>query len=201
LTLALLDLLPEALELADGKEIIFFLVVFGIFVSFLVEKILTWHHAHQEEQEVHPFTWLVVFGDTVHNFLDGIVIGASFLVSVPFGMITTLAVIFHEIPQEVGDFAILLHGGMKRTSVFYVNLFSSLSTVIGAVAAFFAVQKLVSSVPFILALGAGGFLYIATADLMPELAKEKKTTRIIAQVVLFLAGIGSILLGMKIGKV
>jgi len=201
LALALLDFLPEALEATFGSKIIFLLVVLGIFSSFLIEKILTWHHSHQEGQEVHSFTYLVVFGDTVHNFLDGVIIGTSFLISFPFGIITTLAVIFHEIPQEVSDFAILLHGGMKRARVFYVNLFSSFSTVIGAALAFFVAELVEGLVPFVLALSSGGFLYIATADLMPELVKEKRIARIISQAILFLAGVGSILLGMEIGKV
>lgn len=145
-------------------------VLGGIVLFFLLEKLVMWRHCHEGECEVHGAAGpLILIGDAFHNFVDGIIIAATFITSIPLGIATALTVIAHEIPQEVGDFAILLESGYSRGQAFLYNTLSGLSTLLGAVLAFLFLRALQMVIPYIMALSAASFLYIATADLVPSL--------------------------------
>ena len=132
---AFFHLLPEALEISFDLNIFVYLVV-GIFVFFILERVLHWRHCHKGKCDVHPFTYLNLVGDGVHNFIDGLIIAASFLTNISLGIITTIAVIFHEIPQEIGDFGILVYGGFSRTKALFFNFLSALTAILGALVGF-----------------------------------------------------------------
>src|SRR4030042_3441860 len=158
-----LHLLPEALDKLSAVAT-FLIFILGFSLFFLVEKFLHWHHCHREDEKCpHPFTYLILWGDGVHNFLDGLAIAASFLVDVRFGIITTLIIISHELPQEISDFAILLHGGMQKKKVIIYNFLSQLTAVIGGIIGFYLSESL-DFQPYMLAFAAGGFVYIAASD-------------------------------------
>ncbi|MBI4177678.1 MAG: ZIP family metal transporter [Candidatus Aenigmarchaeota archaeon] len=187
-----IHLLPETMEMGfDGTTPIYILA--GIVTMFVVEKIINWHHSHDmhnKSQHVKPFVFMNLIGDGVHNFIDGLVIGSSYLASVPLGVATTLAVVFHEIPQEIGDFGVLLRGGVNRGKAIMLNFFSALAAVAG-----FLVSMAISSyvgnfvsmmVPFTI----GSFVYIAGSDLIPELHKEK-SDKSAMQLLSFVAGMAA----------
>lgn len=177
------DLLPEAVHEGEGLEKsgtemnIFIWTLLGILGFFLLERFIHWFHHHQHEYEdepVKPTVPLIIIGDSVHNLIDGVVIAATFLVSIPLGIVTTLAVAAHEIPQEIGDFGILLHKGLKRKKVLLVNILSALTAVIGALITFWIGEKIETSIPILLAITAGFFIYIAASDLIPEIHHENR---------------------------
>lgn len=181
---AFFDLLPEALEMFDSKKSIpgniFIWTLVGIIFFFLLERFIHWFHYHGEEasgkkgEKGEPTVSLIIFGDSLHNFIDGVVIAGSFLVSVPLGIITALAVGAHEIPQEIGDFAILLSKGLSSKKVLIVNVLSALTAMIGAVLLFLLREKIEGFLPIFLSLTAGFFIYIASSDLIPEIHHEKR---------------------------
>lgn len=180
-------LIPEALALAG--EQVYPLIVFGIVLFFVLEKFLYWRHCHAGICETHNFTYLNLIGDGFHNFLDGMLIAGGFLVSVELGMVTTTVVALHEIPQELGDFGILIYGGFTRTKALSFNFLSALSAVVGGMSTyFFSVYVHALQAP-LLALAAGGFLYVALVDLLPELHKQRKLSEAISQLTLMLFGI------------
>ena len=188
---AFIHLIPEAFEVFENPLHASLLIIAGILLFFIFEKFLHWHH-HGDDvgtDHVHPVGKLVIFSDSVHNFIDGLIIGASFLVSVPLGMATTLAVILHEIPQEIGDFAVLLHAGYTRTRALWLNFLSALASVLGALVAFAVGEVGESFINAILPLAAGGFIYIAVADLMPELHKTKKVSQSVLQILSLILGV------------
>ncbi|MFH1237032.1 MAG: ZIP family metal transporter [Candidatus Aenigmatarchaeota archaeon] len=197
---AFIHLLPEAVEASGfGLEISISLLS-GMIIFFVVEKFVHWRHCHvpTSESHPHPFAYMNLVGDSVHNFIDGLIIGASYLVSVPLGITTTFAVILHEIPQEIGDFGVLMHGGFKRKKALMMNFMTALTAVAGAavaiIASYFADNLAIFLVPF----AAGGFIYIAASDLIPELhrsSSDKKKSFI--QVAMLIMGIAVILV-MKI---
>ncbi len=186
---AFLHLLPEALTVSSSTRVFYFLIL-GIVLFFLLEKYLHWRHCHEEGPcEIHPFTYLNLVGDGLHNFLDGMVIAASFLVSWKLGAVTTLAIILHEIPQELGDFAILVYGGFSKRKALIFNFLSALTAMVGAVIGFFIANLTRGFSGFILPLTAGGFIYIATSDLIPEIHKEKDLKRSTLAFIAFLLGL------------
>ncbi len=187
---AFFHLIPEALE-GVGVDFTFYLTITGFCVFFVLERFLHWHHCHEGNCEVHPVSYLILVGDGLHNFIDGLVIAASFFVSIQFGIITTALVIGHEIPQELGDFGVLLYGGMNRTKALIYNFLSQLLCVVGGVIGFFLAASF--DVAPLLPFAAGGFLYIATSDLVPELHKEKDSKKAIKHFVVFLLGLGFML--------
>ena len=189
---AFLGMIPNALQQATPIAISGTVLV-GIVLFFVLEKIVIWRHCHDTECEVHSSAGpLILIGDAFHNFVDGFVIAAAFLTSVPLGIAASLAVIAHEIPQEVGDFAILLENGYSRTRALILNSLSSLTTLPGAVIAYFFLGATREAVPFILALSAASFIYIAIADLVPSLHRHTGLKAALMQFVLMLAGIGTI---------
>jgi zinc and cadmium transporter len=185
---AFLHLIPEALSPYD--ESVFIVILVGIFVFFLLEKSL-WKHCHEKECPVHPFAYLNLFGDGLHNFIDGLIIAASFLVSIPLGTATTLAVISHEVPQEIGDFGILVYGGLSKNKALFYNFLTAITAIVGAtfMYALYVFSPFIPNMAYLLAFAAGSFIYIATTDLIPELQKEKNLTISIAQIILLLGGI------------
>lgn len=185
---AFLHLIPEALSPYD--ESVFIVILVGIFVFFLLEKSL-WKHCHEKECPVHPFAYLNLFGDGLHNFIDGLIIAASFLVSIPLGTATTLAVISHEVPQEIGDFGILVYGGLSKNKALFYNFLTAITALVGAtfMYALYVFSPFIPNVAYLLAFAAGSFIYIATTDLIPELRKERNLTISIAQIILLLGGI------------
>jgi len=167
------------------------LIISGIILFFVLEKFLHWHHHGDDTKEyhVHPVGKLVLLSDGVHNFIDGVIIGISFLVSFPIGVATTLAVILHEIPQEIGDFAVLLHAGYTRKRALWLNFLSALSAVAGTLFAFILGESGESLMSWVLPLAAGGFIYIAMTDLIPELHKTKKMSHSLFQLFSLIGGV------------
>jgi zinc and cadmium transporter len=168
---AFLHLLPESVELREGLDVFLFVLV-GFVLFFLIEKILHWRHCHKGECEIHTFTYMNLIGDSIHNFIDGLIMATSFVVSIPLGMTTTMAIALHEIPQEIGDFGVLIYGGFSKRKALVLNFLVALTAVLGGLIGFF-ISNMVEDVKiFILPFAAGGFLYIAASDLIPEIRKE-----------------------------
>jgi len=198
---ALLGLLPHALEGMDSEAVhaITGTLLLGLFGFFLLEKLVLWRHCHQDHCEVHvpvksDYTHaaagtLILIGDGIHNFIDGVLIGAAFLTDIHLGIVTSLAVTAHEIPQEVGDFAVLLHSGFSTGKALAYNLLSSLTTVIGGVLAFYSFQNLAPVLPYVLTVAASSFIYIAVADLIPGLHKRVEFSATVKQMLLIGAGV------------
>ena len=185
---AFLDLLPESLE-AGFKESVPVFILLGILSFFILEKFLYWHHHHAGEEEVHAFTYLNIIGDGIHNFVDGAVIAISFLSSTALGIVTTIAIIAHEIPQEMGDFAILIYGGFSKAKALIYNFLTALTAIVGALIAFFYSSYISNSSTYLTAFAAGGFIYIASTDLIPEIHKEKDLKKSFVQFALMVFGV------------
>jgi zinc and cadmium transporter len=195
---AFFHLMPEALEGMGSHLSAFAYLMTGFIIFFILEKFLYWHHCHKYEGKcpVHPVSYLILLGDGLHNIIDGLIIAASFFVSVPFGIITTLMIIAHEVPQELGDFAILVHGGMSRAKALALNFASQLTAVVGGVAGYF-LGSANGFTLYLLPIAAGGFVYIGASDLIPELHKEKDARKSIISFLYFLVGI-AFMLGIKV---
>jgi len=188
-----IHLLPEIIEEYNNSvSLIFIYVLFGILTSFILEKIICWRHCHMPitKDHIHNFAWMNLWGDFFHNFIDGLTIAASFLLSIPAGVATTLAVIFHEIPQEIGDFGVLLHGGFKIKKALFINFLTALSALIGAIVGLLLNNRIEHLTLFLVPFAAGNFIYIASSDLIPELHKETKIKKGLIQIVTFLLGVG-----------
>jgi zinc and cadmium transporter len=193
LAVALLDLLPEALETMRATLALGTLLG-GILTFFVLEKLVLWRHCHMHDCEVHGSTAsLVLIGDAFHNFIDGAVISAAVLTSVPLGLTTAIAVTAHEIPQEVGDFAILLAAGYSRSRALLLNVLSGASGLVGALLGFATVGRLPLVQPYLLAIAAASFLYIAMSDLIPDLHRGRIDAMAFRQVLLIAAGIATVL--------
>lgn len=184
---AFFHLLPESMESSDSS--IFLYVLSGIIVFFLIENFLHWRHCHKGECDVHNFTYLNLIGDGVHNFIDGMVIAAAFVSDTKLGIATTLAVVAHEVPQEIGDFGILLYGGFSKQRALLYNFFSALVAVAGAIIAYLSFQHILWLKGFLIPFTAGGFIYIALVDLIPELHKERRPQRLIGHTLISLIGL------------
>ncbi len=187
---AFLDLLPEALE-GGFKESVPVFILLGILSFFILEKFLYWHHHHtgHEHEEVHGFTYLNIIGDAIHNFLDGAVIAISFMNNTALGIITTIAIIAHEIPQEISDFAVLIYGGFSKRKALIYNFLTALTAVVGALLAYFYSGLIEGSNTYLISFVIGGFVYIASTDLLPEIHKEKDMKKSFLQFVLMVFGI------------
>jgi zinc and cadmium transporter len=189
---AFLGMIPKGVQQATALSVSS-TVLAGIILFFLLEKMIIWRHCHDVECEVHGSAGpLILIGDAFHNFVDGFVIAAAFLTSIPLGIAASLAVIAHEVPQEVGDLAILLESGYSRARALVLNMLSSLATLPGAVIAYYFLGTTMEAVPYILALSAASFIYIAVADLVPSLHRQIGLKPALMQFVLVLAGIGTI---------
>lgn len=180
------ELIPEVIDEGGDAKIVY--VLFGIILFFIVESFICWHHCHKHST-AKPITYLNIVGEAVHNFIDGAVIAAAYLVNIPTGLATTAAIIFHEIPQEISDFAILLHGGFSRQKAVLANFLVSLTAVAGAIIAYVFLDFVKQGTIFLLGIAAGGFIYMATTDILPELHKEKQFMKILSQFISFMIGI------------
>ena len=192
---ALLGLAPEALETLEPATALGTLLA-GIFTFFILEKLVLWRHCHDDHDcAVHPATaTLVIFGDAIHTFVDGVVIAAAVLISVPLGVTTALAIVAHEIPQEAGDFAVLLSAGYSRSRALLLNLSSGIGGLLGAAVMLLFGSQAPSLVPYVLAFAAGNFMYVAMADLIPTLHRGHLDRSAVRQVVLM--GLGVLTIAM-----
>lgn len=189
LSTAFFDLLPESMEATEEINI-FLWTLLGILAFFLLERFIHHHHSHgknvEEKKAVVP---LIILGDTMHNFTDGVAIAATFLISVPLGIVTALAVAAHEIPQEIGDFGLLLSKGMKRGRVLLINFYSSLAALLGAILTYIYRDKIEGFLPLILSVTAGFFIYIALANLIPEIHSRENQKVAFWESVMLFAGV------------
>ena len=191
---SMLEILPKALEQLPAREV-FPTLLLGILLFFVLEKLVLWRHCHTHDCEVHDGAVLpVVIGDAFHNFVDGAVIAAAAMTSLPLGISTAVAVTAHEIPQEVGDFAILLHAGYSRGKALTLNVLSALASILGAVAAFVAFDQLPALLPYFLVVSAASFLYVAMADLIPGLHRGRTDASSLRQILLIGAGVVTMLI-------
>jgi len=186
---AFLHLLPELLEEGILKELFIF-VLGGILLFFVLEKFVFWHHCHHAEHEHLCFTYMNLVGDAVHNLLDGILLAGAFLIDINTGFATTIAVLLHEVPQEIGDFGVLLKGGFSKKKALFANFLTALTAFIGAGLALLFNSLIVGIIPILVAVAAGGFIYIAGTDLIPELHKNPKISESVLQLLFILIGIG-----------
>lgn len=199
-----LEILPHALEQAANVHLLTGLILAGILLFFVLEKLVLWRHCHAEQCEAHDHHadpgdqgrsgLMIIVGDTIHNFVDGVLIAAAFMADTTLGLVTAVAIIAHEIPQEIGDFLILLHSGYGKAKALAFNLVSSLATLIGGLLAYAALQELQGWIPYLLGLAAASMLYVSVADLIPGLHKRPELLATVEQVLLISLGIGSIVL-------
>lgn len=196
---AFLHLLPEAVETAGAENIlkVFIFILIGFCLFYILEEFIKWHHHHSTDHSVHPFTYLILFSDGLHNFLDGLIIAGSFVVSPVSGIATTLAVALHEIPQELGDFGVLVYGGLKKGRALLFNFLSALLAVLGGLAGFFLAQKIGFGIVYLLPFAAGNFIYIACSDLIPEIKKDFSLKKSFGYFCVFILGI-LLMLAMKL---
>ncbi len=185
-----IHLLPELAEEAGFSTIISLYILVGIVATFILEKAIHWHHGHTHDKKKlpHPVTMITLVGDGAHNFIDGVAVAASYLVSVELGIATTIAVVLHEIPQEIGNFAVLVHGGFGIRKALFFNFLSALTAIAGAVVTL-SISATAGVVTFLTAATAGNFIYIAAVDLIPEIHKESGTRQSFLQIMTFIAGI------------
>lgn len=188
---AFFHLLPEIVEETGWELTTSLALMSGILTFFVLEKILHWHHYHlpHTKEQIHPFAIMNLIGDGVHNFIDGLIIGASYLVSIPVGMATTIAVGVHEIPQEIGDFGVLLHGGFSKGKAVFYNFLSALMAFLGAIVSLVLSTVVGNVTAYLIPFAAGGFIYIAGSDLIPEIHKEVKVKKSLIQFIAFIVGI------------
>lgn len=193
---AFIHIIPEAFKSGLSSGLVGILIIVGIILFFIIEKFIHWHHhgEDKEEEHIHPVGKLILFTDGFHNMIDGIIIGASFLVSVPVGIATTLAVILHEIPQEIGDFAVLIHSGYSKRRALFLNFISALASLLGLAIVFVFGTMIENSIIWFIPIAAGGFIYIAVADLIPELHKTKEIKHSIIQLGIIMIGVLSMVL-------
>ena len=198
---AFLDLLPEAVH--EGEKLgidIFLWTLIGIISFFILERFIHWFHhhekSHEHDKEVKSTLPLIIIGDTIHNFIDGVVIAATFMISVPLGAVTAWAVFAHELPQEIGDFGLMLHKGLSRPRIILVNIISAAAAFVGAITTYLLGNVLESYIPIFLALTAGFFIYIAASDLIPEIHYEKNKKFAVIKALLLLSGV--VLIGVSV---
>ena len=187
-----IHLIPEAVSESGFGTHVSVYILLGIIISFIIEKLLQWRHCHIPTSEEHPhsFAYMNLVGDGVHNFIDGLIIGGSYLVNIQVGIATTLAVTLHEIPQEIGDFGVLVYGGFSKSRAILFNLATALTAILGTLVALSLGVFAQNFTPFIIPFAAGNFIYIAGSDLIPELRKEEpRLVKSILQLVAFVLGI------------
>lgn len=187
---AFLHLLPELVE--EGFSIsISFSILAGIIIFFSLEKIVHWQHCHMPitKTHIHPFAYMNLVGDSLHNFLDGIIVASAYIISIPAGIATTIAVILHEIPQEIGDFGVLIHGGFTRTKALLLNFLTALFSLLGVILVFVLKGAISNIEKILVAIAIGGFIYIAGSDLIPEMHKETCTKNSLLQIFFLILGI------------
>jgi zinc and cadmium transporter len=193
---AALQLLPEALERRDTEEVMLNLVA-GIVLLIIVERVIRWRHSHTHDEDdshhhLRATAQVLLWGDALHNFIDGIVLGIAFSVSRELGLITAFAIFAHEVPQEIGDFAVLLSSGMERRRALVLNYLSAVTVVPGAILGWIGSSRFEAAIGWLLPIAAGGFLYIALADLAPAIHHRRGKGAAAAQIGLILAGVAAV---------
>jgi len=198
---AFLDLLPEAIHFLGEEHlsITVLYVTFGFVGFFFIERFIYWFHGHlhgpehrskvDERLRVKKFVYLNLIGDGIHNLIDGMIIGASFLINIQTGLAATIAVFFHELPQEIGDFGVLVYGGFTRYKALFFNFLSALTAIIGVFLSNYFAMNIVNFFGYLLAFAAGGFIYLASSELIPEMQREEDLGRSLIQFILFILGI------------
>ena len=187
---AFFHLLPEALEKSSNPTLTFLYVILGFIIFFILERYIHWRHCHKEGKcDVHVVSYLSLMGDGIHNLIDGMIIATSFQVNISFGLITTLAIILHEIPQEIGDFGVLVYGGLSKLKALFYNFLSALTAIIGVFIGYFLTTSIENFSSVLLPIAAGGFIYIAASDLVPELHKEPNLKKSTLAIITFIFGI------------
>lgn len=185
---AFLHLLPEAAEALDINVVFSVLLVSFVFF-FLIEKLLHWRHCHKEDCPIHTFGYMNLVGDSIHNFIDGLIIASTYIVNPALGIATTLAIAMHEIPQEIGDYGVLIHAGFKNKKALLLNYAVAFTVVLGGIVGYFAFSHLQNIISYLLPFAAGGFLYIASSDLIPEIRKESNINKSMGSIFVFVIGI------------
>jgi len=205
LATSFLHALPEAFESSADSHTLFAVLLGGLLTFFLLEKFAILRHSHHHEGDGHHHHhghdaheagksgWMILVGDGLHNFTDGILIAAAFLANPQLGIVTGLAIIAHEIPQEIGDFIVLLNAGFSRTRAYVYNMISSLMAVIGATLGYYTLASASSLIPYVLVIASAGFIYIALSDLMPQMQRRATVRETIPQIILIAAGIALVL--------
>lgn len=187
---AFFHLLPEALEKSSNVTLTFLYSILGFIIFFILERYIHWRHCHEEGKcDVHAVSYLSLIGDGVHNLIDGMIIATSFQVNISFGLTTTLAIILHEIPQEIGDFGVLVYGGFSKLKALFYNFLSALTAIIGVFIGYFLTTSINNFSEVLLPIAAGGFIYIAASDLVPELHKEPDLNKSTLAIITFILGI------------
>jgi zinc and cadmium transporter len=180
-------LIPEASESLE-IETVSTLILVSFIIFFLIEKFLHWRHCHKDNCKVHTFGYMNLVGDGIHNFLDGLIIAAAFLTSTELGVVTSIAIALHEIPQEIGDLGVLIHAGFSKKKALLANLFVALTALFGSIVGYFLSPIQENFTSYILPFAAGSFLYIAASDLLPEIRKEKDMKKYWLNFLLFIIG-------------
>lgn len=197
---AFFHLIPEAVESGGFTPLLSAIILAGIITFLFLERVIYWRHCHvpTSYEHPHPFALMNLVGDGFHNFIDGMIIAGAFLASIPLGITTTLAVILHEIPQEMGDFGVLIHGGFGRKKALLMNFAASVGAVLGAIVILLLNTKVAAISSFIVPFTAGGFIYIAGSDLIPEMKKETQSFKAILHIITLFLGLGVMLLLLKL---
>ncbi len=192
---AFLHLIPKAIiEVGINENAllnVFLFLLFGFCIFFLLEQLIRWHHHHTTSHpKVMPFSYMILVGDGVHNFIDGLVIAASFIISFPVGIVTALAIALHEIPQEIGDFGVLVYGGFDKVRALVLNYITATTVIFGGVTGYYLSAWIGDSIVFLLPFAAGNFIYIASTDLIPEILYKENLTKTLVRFFVFLSGMG-----------
>lgn len=205
LSTSLLHALPEAFESGKDPRVLFACLLSGLLGFFLLEKMAILRHSHHYEGDGHSHEhghdaheagkagWMILVGDGLHNFTDGILIAAAFLANPNLGIVTATAIIAHEIPQEIGDFIVLLNAGFSRARAYLYNLICSLMAVIGGMLGYFMLERSNQWIPYVLVFASSGFIYIAVSDLMPQMQRRASVRETVPQVILIACGVGLVL--------
>lgn len=185
---AFFHLIPESIAFFQIEKAFIYMLT-GFVLFFIIEHYLNWRHCHYEECETHTFAHMNLFGEAIHNFIDGLVISAAFIASIPVGISTTIAVAVHEIPQEFGDFGVLIHGGFKKNKALFYNFLASLTAILGGIIGYFFSSITSLSLSILLPIAAGGFIYVGASDLVPEIRKETQIKKSTTNLIVFICGI------------
>jgi len=199
---AFLHLLPEAIEQTQNIFNLFLYLILGFCVFFILEFFFLWHHHHSTKHEnKKPVSYLILISDSLHNFIDGLVIAASFVINFHLGIITTFAIALHEIPQEIGDFGVLVYSGFKKSKALFLNFLTAITAILGGIAGYFLSETIGSAIIYLLPFAAGNFIYIAASDLIPEIKQIKNIKKSLAYFFVFLLGIILMLLIKFLGNI
>lgn len=186
---AFFHFIPEAIKKISLTAVIAISLI-GFVSFYSLEKILHWHHCHEEKDECkHSFTYLILCGDSIHNFIDGLIIASSFIISIPIGLLTSFLILVHELPQEIGDFGLLVYGGFSEGKALFYNFLSQSTALLGGILGFYFLSFSEELAVFLLPFTAGGFIYIAVMDLIPEVFKEKNNIKILANLTAIALGL------------